>query len=707
MASLKGASLKNLDLKSQSAFARYRGLMVSVVVFLAIIAALMIASIRLSSQVTSINRDLIAATELHNGAQDMMQNLFNLKLSYGEDPNSPHITFSLKSLKNAQGVITQNIEALTKGGNAMSLKGDAFAVAALTGDGNPQRLEELSKMWTPLSSQIDVYLKEATSPTANSANLDLAVMRAQNAREKFNGNIEATMNALNTNINSYTTILSWVQGIGILGAVLYFVIFVFVFLRQLRASDEKAEMARNETDEIMNTVSTGLFLLDKDMNIGSQYSKELENLLGQRELAGRNLVEVLGTMISQEDLNTTHSFVGQLYNPRVKERLIGSLNPLTRQAMLVPQGNANVLRYLDFKFNRVYHGNDITNILVNVSDVTNAVLLEKKIEEEREQNDMQMEMLSTILRADRVMIDDFVRNTQKHNMSINNTLKAPGERQGELRAKAEQVFREVHSLKGEASALSLYGFAVIAENIETELKKIQSNTVLSGEHFLGLAVHLEELMNLTQTIEDLVSRLGGSQIEIEGVNKQQTRSHFSDYYKRFVSEVAERNKKIVDFSYVGVDSINNETIRTVINEVAVQLLRNAVVHGIELPEKRQNRRKLEAGHVRMEVLETPEQFVLNLEDDGNGIDYEAIRAKAVQLGKYTQEEAAALGTKELLALMFSSGFSTLNESTGDAGRGVGLDVIKDRVNTIGGKINIATSLGAYTRFTFTFPKNAV
>lgn len=705
MASLKGVSLKGIDLKSQSTFKRYRGLMLSVTVFLVAIAVLMVVSMRLSAQVNGVNRELVAATELHNSSQSVMQNLFNLKLSYGEDPNSPHITHSLKSLTSAQNVITKNIEALGKGGTAITLKGGTIPVDALTKDGNAQRMEELSKMWAPLTSQIDVYLKEATSPTANSANLDLAVMSAQNSQEKLNGNIEATMDVLNNSISRLTSTLSWVQGVGIAGAVIYFVIFVFVFMRQLRASDEKAEMARNETDEIMNTVSTGLFLLDKDLNIGSQYSKELENLLGQKELGGRNLVEVLGTMISQEDLNTTHSFVGQLYNPRVKERLIGSLNPLTRQAMMVPQGNTNVLRYLDFKFNRVYHGNEITNILVNVSDVTNAVLLEKKIEEEREQNDMQMEMLSTILRADRVMIDDFVRNTQKHNMSINNTLKAPGERQNELRAKAEQVFREVHSLKGEASALSLYGFAVIAENIEAELKKIQANTVLSGENFLGLAVHLEELMNLTQTIEDLVSRLGTGNLDVDGGKKQQSSSHFSEYYKRFVAEVAQRNKKIVDFNYVGVDSISNETIRTIINEVAVQLLRNAVVHGIELPEERQNRRKLEAGHVRMEVLESPEQFVLNLEDDGNGIDYEAIRAKAVRLGKYTQEEATGLGTKELLALMFSSGFTTLDESTGDAGRGVGLDVIKDRVNTVGGKINIATSLGAYTRFTFTFPKN--
>ncbi|QMT32380.1 ATP-binding protein [Alysiella filiformis] len=699
------ATTKTPEIKSQSTFARYRGLILSVTVFLVLIAALMAVSLNLSSQIGRNNQELTAVSELHHASHNMMQNLFNLKLSYGEDPNSPHIAHSLQMLRDASTIMTTNIEALRKGGVAKTENGDSIEVGSLTQDGNAERMENLSKTWGSLAGQIENYLKEATSPTANSSNLDLAVMNAQNSHDKMNEDIETTIDVLNGKIVSRTNTLGWVQGLGIAGAVIYFVIFVFVFLRQLLASDAKADAARNETDEIMNTVSTGLFLLDKDLNIGSQYSKELEKLLGQRQLGGRNLVEVLGAMISQEDLNTTHSFIGQLYNPRVKERLIGSLNPLTRQAMMVPEGNTNVLRYLDFKFNRVYHGNDISRVLVNVSDVTDAVLLEKKIEDEREQNDMQLEMLSTILRSDRVMIDDFVRNTQRRNMAINNVLKAPGERQNELRTKAEHVFREVHSLKGEASALSLYGFTVIAENIESELKKIQANATLSGENFLGLAVHLEELMNLTQTIEDLVSRLGSGGNVSEGNQASAARPHIADYYKRFVGEVAERNKKIVDFSYVGVSEISNETIRTTINEVAVQLLRNAVVHGIELPEERQKNRKLEAGHVRMEVLESPEQFVLNLEDDGHGIDYEAIRAKAVRLGKYTEAQAAELGTKELLALMFSSGFSTLEQSTGDAGRGVGLDVIKDRVNAIGGKINISTSLGSYTRFTFTFPKN--
>lgn len=687
---------------------RYKGLIVSVAVFLTLIAVMMVSSIVLSSKVNSDTKEQAVLEAMHNASQTIMQNLFNLKLSYGEDPNSPHIQHALEVTRKNKEILETNLKALSDGGSGHTQTGTTADISALTGGDTVRLLQAFQSDWKNLSQQIDAYLAEATSPTADSSSLDLAVMTAQNLNEKMHESTNGLLEMSNKKINFHTNILGSMQTVGIVGSLIFFVVFVFHFLNKLRQSDAKADEARNETDEIMNTVSTGLFLLDKELNIGSQYSKELENLIGQKDLSGRNLVDILGSMISQEDLNTTHSFIGQLYNPRVKEKLIGSLNPLTRQPMMVPQGpSGNVLRYLDFKFNRVYSNNNIARILVNVSDVTNAVLLEKKIQEEREQNDIQLEMLSTILRADRQMIDDFVRNTQKHNVTINNILKTPGERQTELRNKIDQIFREAHSLKGEASALHLHGFTVIAENIENELKKLQLQNTLSGEQFLGLAVHLEELMNLTQTIEDLVNRLGDNSANLVPPAAQATcKSGMVSYYAQLVKDVAERNHKLADFSYCGVHNIPEEDLRTTIHEVAVQLLRNAVVHGIETPAERSAKRKLEAGHVRMTLLDKDNTYTLTLEDDGNGINYDAIRAKAVKMGKYTAEQAAKLGTKELLVLMFTSGFSTVEQATGDAGRGVGLDVIKDRVNAIGGKINISTSPGAYTRFIFTFPKHA-
>ena len=687
-----------------SAVMRYRDLIISITVFLVLLIAVLVASFNLSRYVTVVTRQAEVIDELRLESVNVQRILSTLKLSYGEDPNSPHIKAELAELDKTQENIRKSLDTMQNGGSYTLVDGFKVEVPALHKPLNVQALTIVRNNIDPLLKDIDTYKKTATSLTATSTSLDVAVLRAQSIQQTVFENVNKIFTDLEQQITDTNNRLTTLQSAGMAGALVYLVVFLFYFIRKLVHADQESEAARKETTEIMDTVNTGLFLLDKDLNIGAQYSRELEKLIGQTNLGGRNLMDILGGMISDEDLNTTHAFIGQLYNPRTKERLIGSLNPLTRQPVNI--AGKNELRYLDFKFNRVYQDGEIARVLVSVMDVTDAVLLEEKIEQEREQNDVQLEMLSTILQADRRLVNDFVRNVKRRNTTVNNTLKAPGERPAELRGKVDTIYREIHSLKGEASTLKLHGFTVLAENAEAELSKLSKMPSLSGENFLGLAVHVEELMKLTQTIEDLVNRLGGATPIQTGNAAPAAEEHtLANYYKNFVAELAERNHKNVDFSYVGLEETKNEETDTLIREIAVQLLRNAVVHGIETPDVRQNNRKLAAGHVRMELTETDgNQYSLVLEDDGKGIDYEAIRAKAVRIGQYSEADAAQLSSKELLSLIFSPGFSTLDKSTEDAGRGVGLDIIKDRISALGGKISVATQAGAYTRFSFTFPK---
>ena len=688
-------------------FTRYRSMIVLIASFLVVLSAVMISSILLSREVNEHNRQYTVAESMHVAYLKVIQSLLSLRQSYGEDPSSPHITHLLATLKENRIGFENSINALLNGGEYKVGSGETINISKF--DDNPAVAQELNKaleLWKPLVQDIDEYLKTATSPTSTSINLDLAILKAQSSAELTEASIIKSLNTVQAHIATNNNALTWLQTTGIVGALSFFIIFIFYSIRKLFASDLAAEAARQETTEIMDTVNTGLFLLDRDLNLGSQYSKQLEKLLGQSNLGQRNLLDILGGMISDDDLNTTHAFIGQLYNPRTKERLIGSLNPLNRQPVMVKGSNGKQeLRYLDFAFNRVYHEKEIARVLVNVSDVTDAVLLEQRIEQEREQNNVQLEMLSTILQTDRRMINEFVRSIKRRTTNINNTLKSPGERQSELLEKVQAIFREVHSLKGEASTLKLHGFTVMAENLETELNKLSKTSNLSGENFLSLAVHLEELMRLTQTIEELVQRLGNSDMSSPSAAAPAKQNTVADFYNQFVGDLAKRNGKNVDFSYVGIEETKHEETDATIREIAVQLLRNAVVHGIETPEQRTAAHKLATGHVRMELLDNGSgAYILTLEDDGKGIDYEAIRAKAVRIGQYSQEDAAKLSQKELLGLIFSSGFSTLDQSTEDAGRGVGLDIIKDRVVALGGKIGVATHAGAYTRFSFTFPK---
>ena len=679
---------------------RYRGMIISIGFFVVLLAALLIYANNISSEIEEDSIQSYITSEMANSYGEMLENIQLLQLNTHQDPQSPVVQGALKRLKEAQDIFSRSLQATAQGGDYTSIDGKHYLVDASNKGVKKKLMAEMVKKWKDAKPSVDAYLKAANDPAADSALLNTALLSLQNNNARFTEISNFLLASKRAKLEDRTNQLRNVEIFGIVGAVLYLTLFLTYFIRKLLTADKLADEAKKETTEIMDTVTTGLFLLDKDLNIGSQYSKQLESLIGQKNVGGKNLLDVLAGFIDTKDLNTTNDFVAQLYNPRTKERLIASLNPLIRQKVHV-DGNE---RFLDFNFRRVYHGKAITRVLANVEDVTDAVLLEQKMEQEREQNDVQLEMLSTILQADRDSLNDFINNTKQRIQSINSVLKVQDESGMSLYEKVNAIYREVHSMKGEASALKLSGFTNMAENFEANLNRLKQMPRLSGENFLGLAVQLEELIRLSHTIEDLLAKIGGAapavQPDTRVIAPQTTRNRYAD----FVADIAKRNKKEAAFTYSGLESTGNKQMDRVITEIAIQLLRNAVVHGIEKPEIRNQRGKLSVGHVHMGLKYHGDRFVLTFEDDGNGFDYDAIAQKAVNLGRYTAEEAAKLDRQALVSLLFTPGFSTADDSTEDAGRGVGLDIIKDRIVSLNGTVNVASRPHGYTRFVFTLPK---
>ena len=681
---------------------RYQGMIISIGIFVVLLAGLLIYASNISSEIEEDSIQSYVAAEMGNSYGELLENVQLLMLNTHQDPRSPVVQGALKRAKESQDVFSRSLQAMAAGGDYLSIDGRQYLVDAFDKGEKKAMMEEMVKKWKDSKLIVDAYLKKAEDPTADAALVDAALLSLQNNNARFTEITNFLLADKRAKLEQLSAQLKNVEVFGIVGAVLYLALFLSYFIRKLLTADKLADEAKKETTEIMDTVTTGLFLVDKNLTIGSQYSKQLETLIGQKGVGGKNLLDVLASFINTSDLNTANDFIGQLYNARTKERLIASLNPLIRQKVNIDEKE----RFLDFNFRRVYHGKDITRVLVNVEDVTDAVLLEQKMEQEREQNDVQLEMLSTILQADRDSLNDFIANTNRHIQSINTVLKSQGEDKVSLQEKVDAIYREVHSMKGESSALKLSGFTNMAENFETNLNRLKQMPKLSGENFLGLAVQLEELIRLNHTIEDLLAKIGSNApIVLKGSEAAATPRSNNSRYAMFVADIAKRNHKEAAFTYSGLESTGSDTVDGVIGEIAIQLLRNAVVHGIETPDVRNKRGKLPVGHVHMSLQEQGDKFLLTVEDDGNGIDYDAIAQKAVNMGKYTIDEVAKLDKRSLVALLFSPGFSTAGNSNEDAGRGVGLDIIKDRVVSLKGTVNVASRPQGYTRFSFTLPKN--
>jgi two-component system chemotaxis sensor kinase CheA len=152
----------------------------------------------------------------------------------------------------------------------------------------------------------------------------------------------------------------------------------------------------------------------------------------------------------------------------------------------------------------------------------------------------------------------------------------------------------------------------------------------------------------------------------------------------------------------GLTDVPRSYVDTV-KDCVIQMLRNAAVHGIEAPDVRRAHTKGDLGSVRVDFKKAGDGYELVFEDDGAGIQPEQLKAAAVRKQIITAEEAAGMDTRAAMALIFRPGFSTQEEVSMDAGRGVGMDVVARSVYALGGKIGVSTNPGKFTRFKIVLP----
>ncbi|WP_201508627.1 ATP-binding protein [Psychrobacter alimentarius] len=729
------ATTPNIDNK------RYQGLIISIALFLSLIGALLAFTFYTSSLLERNTALIDQTNQVANSAQAVIKDLFDLDASYGEDTKSPHIQRVLERLEQNTTSITSTMAAIEQGGKVTDSNGNTYNLPKI--DSNAQaNIAAANEQWKALEPKIQTYLKDADNIMVPSADaLTQAVEQAKTSSLLINDSLDNLTDDVFNSAEREASTIRLIQALGVVAIFAYFLIFVFFFVRRLRETDAEALAARRETQEIMETVNTGLFLLDKDLRIGQQHSRALNDIIGADRLAGENFTNVLRGRISDKDLKTTQQFIEQLYNPRVKEKLVDSLNPLHKVMLHNTSDNKGLNdRFLDFKFSRVYDDKNIARILVNVNDVSDAVYLEQRLEKERTENDMQIEMLTTILNVNPKIINEFIANTQTHIEKMNNILKNPGSSQYELEGKLKAIYREMHSLKGEASALKLHSFTKIASDAEDKLHALQNQGQLSGNDFLPLAVHLDDLLSLSNTIATLGERINRSappsvkpaaarasapvsdsfaktssteNHTISNINADHGQSIDLDdekddqlsFYKEFAKDIAARQGKQVQLKSDTLAQANiPDHLVKPIKEISIQLLRNAVVHGIEAPSVRHSTGKDAVGTIDVEVKDSGSDVLLVVQDDGQGIDYDGIRNKLSKEGRFSTEEANQLSQNDLLKQLFSSGFSTKEHADEDGGRGVGLDIIKAKVKEYNGKLNVNSELGQMTRFVITLPK---
>ena len=575
-----------------------------------------------------------------------------------------------------------------------------------------------------------------------------AITQARVYTPQLEKNLAQIISGLQSSSDSLATALRTVVliGVALAGALAALVGYLSLARGKQAAA---ATAARHQTEDILRTVREGLFLLDADLKIGEIHSDATAQLFQRESVAGITFEDLLRNLVSAKTLQIATKFVKVLWSERTKENLIRSINPLNEVELQVGEKGSkdSELRYLEFNFHRVRREGTITHVLVSVADVTARVALAAQLKGAQDSAQTQMDAFLSILHVDPNQLSSFLDDSDVAFKMINATLRDPARDSASFRRKIDGLFRQIHSIKGEAAAIGLGSMESRSHALESDLAALRERTDLTGDDFLPLLTKFDDLVSHSQSVREMVTKLasfrdsfapkaghapatGGSHasastgdttsrhraLSAESVEANQAaeqtlqrsaREGFVASAQQLADRIANDNGKKVVVTCRGHDQVP-ETYRRPVKDVLIQLIRNAVVHGIESPAERQAQGKSPEGHIRInfEMTEGGRAFRMQCEDDGRGLTPDKLRKTAVTKGIISQQDAGALSDQEAMMLVFRSGFSTATGVTRDAGRGVGMDVIAEIAARLGGRISLNSEIGKNMKLSLSFPAQA-
>jgi two-component system chemotaxis sensor kinase CheA len=603
------------------------------------------------------------------------------------------------SLQALQKTITQfnaTLEGFESGGLVTGGDGRQVHLNAIQSKTGRDILQQTDAIWLPLYEKLSHLspdgssVQELSEATAYAGAHNLELLGLMN---KLTSEMEQSANAR-------ANFLRWVQTAGIILALLNFGYILGKGLNRLRASDRETEQAQRETAEILSTVKEGLFLLDHDFLIGSQYSASLAPMLGQPISAGGNFQTILRDLVAPDVYKSACEYIKLLLGDRVKESLVQDLNPLHQIEVNIPSLHGKTQRrYLTLQFNRVLQDGRVSHLLVTAFDVTAQVELGHALIEAQKKAKAEVEVMLDVLKVHPATLKNYLDNAEIALLKINDQLRdvVSG---NDYRRTFAHIFREVHRLKGEAALLGLDVFEETAEQFEFLLSGLRNKGAVSGHDLLTLPLPLDEFLKRITGVREITQRLASYQTTFQSeADEIDLKTSLNALAQRIALDQGKHVNLTTELSKM-VDLPHH--VRNAVNDIALQLLRNAVVHGIESGTERATFDKPETGSIHVSLKQVDDEFELILRDDGRGLQPKLIRTELLRRGHYSEQQLSEMSDKQIIQKIFEAGFSTAKEINRDAGQGVGMDVVKHKIKELGAHLQITTRENLFTQFSVRF-----
>ncbi len=474
---------------------------------------------------------------------------------------------------------------------------------------------------------------------------------------------------------------------------------------------------------LLDYVSQGLLTVNSTFKVDPECSASCYRLLGGSPV-GQNITAVLSNN-DPIQMEWMEPLVANLF-------LMNDLSQFNLYASLLPleiERNGRILKIsvqaIPDRFGK------LDRLLFVFNDFTDQRNLEDQLEEEQQLLKMIVSVLSRA-RDYSELVNDYQRFVQIELPSLL-TIDTEGESIDSVLA------RSVHTFKASFQQLNSYVLAPHLHQLESSIKKMSNESWLAwhdrvcGFDWLGpfvdeqnrmfralpthhwnvhkdaIPVNRETLLQLKQYILDYLP--GNQALELV---REVEKLYHQPFYKVFegLTNTAEQqakrlNKKVSDIDIVGGEWIIDVESWRDWGKSLIHVVRNQMDHGIELPEDRTKASKPELGHLTINIEQTESAIIVDMSDDGAGIDYEKLRKKILDKALLTSDRIAELPNDALHPFLFMDNFTTKEQVSEWSGRGVGLSKVLEETEHLGGTIDIISQKGKGTIFRFRFALNAI
>jgi len=460
---------------------------------------------------------------------------------------------------------------------------------------------------------------------------------------------------------------------------------------------------RDEIAAMKDSMQIGLFFMDQNFVIQDHYSKYLEEMLSETGLFGKLFTDIIADSVTPNELGVIKDYFGMVFERSYDQDMLDDINPLNELRYV--HAKSGVIKVFQFNFATVEKGHGEVFLLVTVYDITARVELQQKLAEEESKRQEEMEAVFELIQVQPDVFSDFMQDMEYEFGTIDKILKNDSMSAHDVLVK---VYQSVHAIKSNSVILGLNIFGNKVHALESKIKKLREQ---EGEvpfvEMLNLTMDIEKISQEREGFKEIISKLksyAGGSSDGDNSKKQGVAKVLLESLSKTTKRASEDLEKKVQFVPGEIDDMAIEKgPRRVIKEILMQLIRNSVVHGVESPDVRKEKGKNETGTIKLSinVTEDKKNVQIKLSDDGAGLDYKKIAEKAIKNKIIKKEDAE--NKDALIKAIFSPGFSTAEVEGVHGGRGIGLNLVRDRIKEINGTVKLRSEPNKGTVFFVVVP----